>query len=1103
MKKRWVSTLLAVSVTVAGFPVQNLAAPVQTEGAETSVQEEVLPEGEEAVSQEDTLLEGVPSAGEELYDVEETFPEDEETEMLSSADTVSLDEMAEASVRWLRAGKDVLMDDEFLKRVSSTSTDWPAFALGRLGFADNYAGFLAAADADVALRYAKNPATGLDKTNATEWHRLTMAVLASGGDPLKVGGKDLIADGVYRCKVGAPWEQGINGAAWALLALDSYGYETPPDAKYDRQALIRYLLEQQNSDGGWSIEPKETNEKGETVEKGTDLDITAMAVQALAPYYAGDGEVRTSVERALTLLRSKIAKDGDISKNLESTVQAVVAYCSLGIDPASVTSDSSDKSLIDGLMKYYNAKDGGFYHDVRGATSSNDMATHQALYGIAAYKRYLEGNTNLYDFREPADTKQYLFRAGETVYPAAAGKEASLSLPSGTKSVYIDNLPIGNYAAAQVQAGDDVWYTSYRRGDGSTPVESEIPVSDGTVFAIQVTRLDLSQETWTVTVKLEEDAQIKALIAQIDNLPSPEALTLADEEKVQQAKAAYDALSAEKQAEVTNYEKLTEALSRIQKLKEEDALLIEQKRKALAEKIEAVTAEISNKQLIRQYLQELDALGEWEEKAALKAKLDGYLLKIEEREALVEKLDQDIWNQVDPLRVTQKNTSAVRALKKRYDALSEEEQKLLGNKDSLLDASKIVEALAKGTVPAKVFQNMVSTKEDFTYSGTRKDVSYTLTFDADTAKTSKDVDARVDIVEGKDKEADNTVATAEFSQSGSLGASVKLTFDSGLDSGSYYVYYKSGGKLVKISTASVKNKKASFTVKQGGKYWITDGAVSQSGGVGSLQGQSGTKTTTNQTKKTTKKSSGGSSGKSSGTSGSSGSKAGNADNVSQSGIETIKASPINGMVKASEFASIKGKNMNLEVEGLLTDGVPYTMTFYGKDVKKPADFKYEISPSCEHEEEIGELADTPIFLCMAEAGTFPGKALVSLDLSTEKDGLLLFRYDEQGRKAEYVKKVTDEDDKLMFTVKEGGCYFISDRAKSGAIPGEEPEETDGSQAEEGRMMETAAVTGMYTEGQSPTTIAVSILTALTAAGAACILSRKKKKKEGITDEGEN
>ena len=65
------------------------------------------------------------------------------------------------------------------------------------------------------------------------------------------------------------------------------GYKTPGGAEFDRERILDEIVSSQNTDGGFSLS------KGES-----DIDITAMALQAIAPYY-NDFPV-TMLEKALT-----------------------------------------------------------------------------------------------------------------------------------------------------------------------------------------------------------------------------------------------------------------------------------------------------------------------------------------------------------------------------------------------------------------------------------------------------------------------------------------------------------------------------------------------------------------------------------------------------------------------------------------------------------------------------------------------------------------------------------------------------------------------------------------------------------------------------------
>lgn len=184
--------------------------------------------------------------------------------------------------------------------------------------------------------------------------------------------------------------QGINGPIWTLIALDSHDYA--PQGDVTREKLIDAILGAQLPDGGWDM-----------MGKAADTDITAMAIQALAPYYDTNDAVKAAVDKALNALSAMQNDDGTFStafsgKTSESTAQVIVALTALGINPAT---DSrfikNGVNAVDGLCSFY-VDGGGFRHIASG--DLDGMATEQSYYALAAYYRLLAGQTSLYDMSD-------------------------------------------------------------------------------------------------------------------------------------------------------------------------------------------------------------------------------------------------------------------------------------------------------------------------------------------------------------------------------------------------------------------------------------------------------------------------------------------------------------------------------------------------------------------------------------------------------------------------------------------------------------------------------------------------------------------------------
>lgn len=230
----------------------------------------------------------------------------------------------------------------------------------------------------------------LDATKSTENSRLILALTAIGKDPSNVGGYNLFKDlGDMKYVT----YQGTNGPAFALLALDSGNYEPYAGGDVTRDALITKLVELQMSSGGWYI--SDSN-------KVADIDMTAMVVQALAPYYDTNESAKTSVDKALAWLLNQQNSDGSFGNTSETNAQIVVMLCALNRDPSSDSQFTKDgKSPLDVLCSYYDSN-GNFKHSLTGSTTehSPQMTNEQAFYALVAFNRLKNGQTFLYDMTD-------------------------------------------------------------------------------------------------------------------------------------------------------------------------------------------------------------------------------------------------------------------------------------------------------------------------------------------------------------------------------------------------------------------------------------------------------------------------------------------------------------------------------------------------------------------------------------------------------------------------------------------------------------------------------------------------------------------------------
>ena len=269
--------------------------------------------------------------------------------------------------------------------VNSTGGEWMVIGLARsgrpvpAGYYDNVVEYVKAmADANERLHRAK----------VTDNARVILALTSIGKDVTNVGGHNLLKGLDNMAYVQT---QGINGPIFTLIALDSHNYPTMGDVT--REKLIGVILDAQLNDGGWDLSGTKA-----------DPDMTAMAIQALAPYYKTNETVKAAVDKALEALSALQRNDGGFGSwgtiNSESCAQVIVALTALGIDP---TADSrfvkNGLTVLDALASFYVAG-GGFRHTANG--DLDGMATEQGYYALASYYRFVNAQTRLYDMTDVA-----------------------------------------------------------------------------------------------------------------------------------------------------------------------------------------------------------------------------------------------------------------------------------------------------------------------------------------------------------------------------------------------------------------------------------------------------------------------------------------------------------------------------------------------------------------------------------------------------------------------------------------------------------------------------------------------------------------------------
>ena len=316
-----------------------------------------------------------------------------------------------------------------------------------------------------------------DQTLHTEYSRVVLAMTSLGEDaehfqvgdvtynlvePLLEPSQDKTSAYAYQVS-----EQGNNGTIWALIALDSGGYRNDDEGNAARAAWIDLIIDKQQADGNWPIYNPDQVATGSGSELG-GVDVCAMAVQALAPYYLDQSrfdalgathshaELKSAVDKAVNFLSTSQNGTGGY-RSAESSAQVIVALAALGRDAATDSAFTKNSiSALAGLLDYQQ-EDGGFSHATTGGT--NQMASEQAAYALVAYDRYKSNKNSLYDMTDvftsqPSDTH---------TIRAEAGAGGSID-PSGTftvedgADVTFTITPNDGYQIADIQVdGNSVW----------------------------------------------------------------------------------------------------------------------------------------------------------------------------------------------------------------------------------------------------------------------------------------------------------------------------------------------------------------------------------------------------------------------------------------------------------------------------------------------------------------------------------------------------------------------------------------------------------------------------------------------------------------------
>ena len=284
---------------------------------------------------------------------------------------------------------------------AGVSSEWYAMALRQSGLPLDFSAYASALSAE--MRNSR-------PHSAAERERCALALIACGR------ADDPFVSSAMEDSVG---QQGIMSWVFGLHLMNNGAVSssvTAPEA-------ISQILSLRRGDGGWSV-----------TGSYADVDVTAMTVQALAPYIPYRAEVRSAAEGAVALLASRQLASGGFSsygtENAESAAQVVLALASAGVNPLTDSRFQKNGVTLLDVLKKYRLADGSFCHAAGGA--SNSTATMQAFCALIALKRLQNGAGPFYLFGSfaPASFPAESAQASE----APDSSAAETSAPGGTQA---------------------------------------------------------------------------------------------------------------------------------------------------------------------------------------------------------------------------------------------------------------------------------------------------------------------------------------------------------------------------------------------------------------------------------------------------------------------------------------------------------------------------------------------------------------------------------------------------------------------------------------------------------------------------------------------
>ena len=275
-------------------------------------------------------------------------------------------------------------------------SNWSAFSLYKSGIKP---------DDSFLKEFSDNVKENLDDMSPTQLESGIIGLASAGYTPYNFMNHDIV-EKLFNSDINN-WLN--NDVIFGLLTYKAANIDE--NYKITKSMLVNKLLNAYNDGWSWSG-------------KGTDPDITAAAINSLAPYYNGEkaegvdnAKVKEIVDKAVKVLSDRQMKDGNIASewgaSSDTNSFVIMGLTSIGIDPSKGMFAKENGNLVSALMSY-RGNNGAFNHN--DSMKDNLFSTEEALRALIALNDfekngkgdYYTSNLNLKSLKVYGETsKEY------------------------------------------------------------------------------------------------------------------------------------------------------------------------------------------------------------------------------------------------------------------------------------------------------------------------------------------------------------------------------------------------------------------------------------------------------------------------------------------------------------------------------------------------------------------------------------------------------------------------------------------------------------------------------------------------------------------------